>query len=94
MGVKIQPRKGNIAYGRFFYFKAILITLVSKKRPSTRQACQGKCIVSVDLDAEVGAPEICEDKNKVAYCPLVKKFNFCERPYFRKMCCKTCKGIM
>ncbi|XP_061046525.1 A disintegrin and metalloproteinase with thrombospondin motifs 10 isoform X3 [Eubalaena glacialis] len=34
----------------------------------------------------------CKDVNKVAYCPLVLKFQFCSRAYFRQMCCKTCQG--
>ena len=37
------------------------------------------------------SPE-CKDVNKVAYCPLVLKFKFCSRAYFRQMCCKTCQG--
>ena len=32
----------------------------------------------------------CEDKFKVAYCPLVFNFGYCERPYFQTMCCETC----
>lgn len=32
----------------------------------------------------------CKDVNKVAYCPLVLQFQFCSRPYFRQLCCKTC----
>lgn len=28
----------------------------------------------------------------MAYCPLVLKFKFCSRAYFRQMCCKTCQG--
>ena len=32
----------------------------------------------------------CKDINKVQYCPLVLKFRFCSRAYFRQMCCKTC----
>lgn len=39
----------------------------------------------------VAHPE-CKDVNKVAYCPLVLKFKFCSRTYFRQMCCKTCQG--
>ena len=34
----------------------------------------------------------CKDVNTVAYCPLVLRFKFCSRPYFRQMCCKTCQG--
>lgn len=37
-------------------------------------------------------PLECKDVNKVAYCPLVLKFKFCSRAYFRQMCCKTCQG--
>lgn len=37
-------------------------------------------------------PPECKDVNKVAYCPLVLKFQFCSRAYFRQMCCKTCQG--
>ncbi|CAH1774293.1 unnamed protein product [Owenia fusiformis] len=36
-------------------------------------------------------PKVCRDRNKVGYCPLVLKFQFCSRPYFRQMCCKTCR---
>lgn len=32
----------------------------------------------------------CEDKFRVAYCPLVLKFGYCERTYFQTMCCETC----
>ena len=68
-----------------------------RNKPSILQSCQGQCIVSVDLDSDSASGSSaakCEDINKVAYCPLVKKFNFCERPYFRKMCCKTCRGLL
>ncbi|GFR58696.1 A disintegrin and metalloproteinase with thrombospondin motifs 6-like [Elysia marginata] len=34
----------------------------------------------------------CEDKFRVAYCPLVLKFGYCRRTYFQTMCCKTCAG--
>ena len=37
-------------------------------------------------------PTECKDVNTVAYCPLVLRFKFCSRPYFRQMCCKTCQG--
>lgn len=67
-----------------------------RNKPSEVQSCQGACIVSVDLDSDDNTSFLvtCEDINKVAYCPLVKKFNFCERPYFRKMCCRTCRGLI
>ena len=32
----------------------------------------------------------CKDVNKISYCPSVMRFRFCDREYFRKMCCKTC----
>lgn len=38
------------------------------------------------------SPAECKDVNTVAYCPLVLRFKFCSRPYFRQMCCKTCQG--
>lgn len=37
-------------------------------------------------------PTECKDVNTVAYCPMVLRFKFCSRPYFRQMCCKTCQG--
>lgn len=37
-------------------------------------------------------PAECKDVNTVAYCPLVLRFKFCSRAYFRQMCCKTCQG--
>nr|XP_034342722.1 A disintegrin and metalloproteinase with thrombospondin motifs 10 isoform X4 [Arvicanthis niloticus] len=58
-------------------------------RPSTTQQCEAKCD-SVVPPAD--GPEECKDVNKVAYCPLVLKFQFCSRAYFRQMCCKTCQG--
>ncbi|TUV30810.1 A disintegrin and metalloproteinase with thrombospondin motifs 6 [Bagarius yarrelli] len=56
-------------------------------RPSTVQPCESKCDVTPITNADE-----CKDVNKVAYCPLVLKFKFCSRAYFRQMCCKTCQG--
>ncbi|XP_067872497.1 A disintegrin and metalloproteinase with thrombospondin motifs 10 [Heterodontus francisci] len=56
-------------------------------RPAAMQQCESRCEA---LPTE--NPEECRDVNKVAYCPLVLKFKFCSRPYFRQMCCKTCQG--
>ncbi|XP_029466796.1 A disintegrin and metalloproteinase with thrombospondin motifs 10 isoform X2 [Rhinatrema bivittatum] len=59
---------------------------VESLQPAAMQQCETKC--------EAGPtdnPDECKDKNKVAYCPLVLKFKFCSRPYFRQMCCKTCQ---
>ncbi|XP_048832964.1 A disintegrin and metalloproteinase with thrombospondin motifs 10 isoform X1 [Brienomyrus brachyistius] len=56
-------------------------------RPAVMKQCESKC--------ELGPtdnPEECKDVNTVAYCPLVLRFKFCSRPYFRQMCCKTCQG--
>ncbi|XP_017355564.1 A disintegrin and metalloproteinase with thrombospondin motifs 10 [Cebus imitator] len=57
-------------------------------RPPTTQQCEAKC----DSPPPGDGPEECKDVNKVAYCPLVLKFQFCSRAYFRQMCCKTCQG--
>ncbi|KAM5306511.1 A disintegrin and metalloproteinase with thrombospondin motifs 10 isoform 4-T4 [Glossophaga mutica] len=57
-------------------------------RPPTTQQCEAKC----DGTSPGDSPEECKDVNKVAYCPLVLKFQFCSRAYFRQMCCKTCHG--
>nr|XP_033810224.1 A disintegrin and metalloproteinase with thrombospondin motifs 10 isoform X2 [Geotrypetes seraphini] len=60
---------------------------VESLQPAAMQQCETKC--------EAGPtdnPDECKDVNKVAYCPLVLKFKFCSRPYFRQMCCKTCQG--
>lgn len=57
-------------------------------RPPTTQQCEAKC----DSPTPGDSPEECKDVNKVAYCPLVLKFQFCSRAYFRQMCCKTCQG--
>ncbi|XP_021786331.1 A disintegrin and metalloproteinase with thrombospondin motifs 10 isoform X2 [Papio anubis] len=57
-------------------------------RPPTTQQCEAKC----DSPTPGDGPEECKDVNKVAYCPLVLKFQFCSRAYFRQMCCKTCQG--
>ncbi|KAM7140843.1 A disintegrin and metalloproteinase with thrombospondin motifs 10 isoform 7-T9 [Molossus nigricans] len=57
-------------------------------RPPTTQQCEAKC----DSMPPGDSPEECKDVNKVAYCPLVLKFQFCSRAYFRQMCCKTCHG--
>ncbi|XP_045719113.1 A disintegrin and metalloproteinase with thrombospondin motifs 10 isoform X6 [Mirounga angustirostris] len=57
-------------------------------RPPATQQCEAKC----DSAPPGDGPEECKDVNKVAYCPLVLKFQFCSRAYFRQMCCKTCQG--
>ncbi|XP_072353034.1 A disintegrin and metalloproteinase with thrombospondin motifs 6 isoform X2 [Scyliorhinus torazame] len=56
-------------------------------RPPSMQQCESKCDATPIANAEE-----CKDVNKVAYCPLVLKFKFCSRAYFRQMCCKTCQG--
>uniref|UniRef100_A0AAR2JEI0 ADAM metallopeptidase with thrombospondin type 1 motif, 6 n=1 Tax=Pygocentrus nattereri TaxID=42514 RepID=A0AAR2JEI0_PYGNA len=56
-------------------------------RPSTMQQCESKCDAT-----PISNGDECKDVNKVAYCPLVLKFKFCSRAYFRQMCCKTCQG--
>uniref|UniRef100_H3AJS8 ADAM metallopeptidase with thrombospondin type 1 motif 10 n=1 Tax=Latimeria chalumnae TaxID=7897 RepID=H3AJS8_LATCH len=60
---------------------------VESLRPATMQQCESKC-----EPVPISSPTECKDVNKVAYCPLVLKFKFCSRPYFRQMCCKTCQG--
>ncbi|KAM8827894.1 A disintegrin and metalloproteinase with thrombospondin motifs 6 isoform 2-T5 [Spinachia spinachia] len=56
-------------------------------RPATMQQCESKCDAT-----PVSNGDECKDVNKVAYCPLVLKFKFCSRAYFRQMCCRTCQG--
>uniref|UniRef100_W5LNC5 ADAM metallopeptidase with thrombospondin type 1 motif 6 n=1 Tax=Astyanax mexicanus TaxID=7994 RepID=W5LNC5_ASTMX len=56
-------------------------------RLSTMQQCESKCDAT-----PISNGDECKDVNKVAYCPLVLKFKFCSRAYFRQMCCKTCQG--
>ncbi|XP_053228401.1 A disintegrin and metalloproteinase with thrombospondin motifs 10 isoform X2 [Podarcis raffonei] len=60
---------------------------VEALKPAAAQQCESKCD-----SGPTENPEECKDVNKVAYCPLVLKFKFCSRPYFRQMCCKTCQG--
>nr|DBA28593.1 TPA: hypothetical protein GDO54_008922 [Pyxicephalus adspersus] len=63
------------------------VECIESLRPPAMQQCENKC--------EAGpsdSPDECKDVNKVAYCPLVLKFKFCNRPYFRQMCCRTCQG--
>ncbi|XP_052336431.1 A disintegrin and metalloproteinase with thrombospondin motifs 10-like [Oncorhynchus keta] len=63
------------------------------QRPAAMQQCKSKCdLSSLPMDIPEGDPEECKDVNTVAYCPLVLRFKFCSRPYFRQMCCKTCQG--
>ncbi|XP_059895068.1 A disintegrin and metalloproteinase with thrombospondin motifs 6 [Gadus macrocephalus] len=57
-------------------------------RPTAMQQCESKC----DAATPILIGDECKDVNKVAYCPLVLKFKFCSRAYFRQMCCKTCQG--
>ncbi|XP_038138331.1 A disintegrin and metalloproteinase with thrombospondin motifs 10 isoform X4 [Cyprinodon tularosa] len=60
------------------------------QRPAAMQQCKSKCDPSLPINTE--NPEECKDVSTVAYCPLVLRFKFCNRPYFRQMCCKTCQG--
>ncbi|XP_023235427.1 A disintegrin and metalloproteinase with thrombospondin motifs 10-like [Centruroides sculpturatus] len=48
-------------------------------KPSILRACYIPC-----------KKEECTDANKVGYCQLVVKLQFCNRHYFSKMCCKSC----
>ncbi|XP_077441258.1 A disintegrin and metalloproteinase with thrombospondin motifs 10 [Vanacampus margaritifer] len=59
-------------------------------RPASMQQCKSKCDLIMPISTD--NPEECKDVNTVAYCPLVLRFKFCSRPYFRQMCCKTCQG--
>ncbi|XP_061680896.1 A disintegrin and metalloproteinase with thrombospondin motifs 10 isoform X1 [Syngnathoides biaculeatus] len=59
-------------------------------RPASMQQCKSKCDLILPISTD--NPEECKDVNTVAYCPLVLRFKFCSRPYFRQMCCKTCQG--
>ncbi|XP_078524447.1 A disintegrin and metalloproteinase with thrombospondin motifs 10 [Lissotriton helveticus] len=63
------------------------VECVDAVKPAAMQQCESKC-----EPGPTENPEECKDVNKVAYCPLVLKFKFCSRPYFRQMCCKTCQG--
>uniref|UniRef100_A0A8C9XWX8 ADAM metallopeptidase with thrombospondin type 1 motif, 10 n=1 Tax=Sander lucioperca TaxID=283035 RepID=A0A8C9XWX8_SANLU len=60
------------------------------QRPAGMQQCKSKCDLNLPISTD--NPEECKDVNTVAYCPLVLRFKFCSRPYFRQMCCKTCQG--
>ncbi|KAJ4943326.1 hypothetical protein JOQ06_005829, partial [Pogonophryne albipinna] len=60
------------------------------QRPAAMQQCKSKCDLNLAISTD--NPEECKDVNTVAYCPLVLRFKFCSRPYFRQMCCKTCQG--
>ncbi|XP_072537431.1 A disintegrin and metalloproteinase with thrombospondin motifs 10 isoform X1 [Salminus brasiliensis] len=72
-------------------------------RPASIQQCRSRCDLSSPTDNPEGertkdtqthseAHTECKDVNTVAYCPLVLRFKFCSRSYFRQMCCKTCQG--
>ncbi|NWT75238.1 ATS10 metalloproteinase, partial [Prunella himalayana] len=63
------------------------VDCVEALQPPGMQQCESKC-----ESGPTDNPEECKDVNKVAYCPLVLKFKFCSRTYFRQMCCKTCQG--
>ncbi|RMC00879.1 hypothetical protein DUI87_22564 [Hirundo rustica rustica] len=63
------------------------VDCVEALQPPGMQQCETKC-----ESGPTDNPEECKDVNKVAYCPLVLKFKFCSRTYFRQMCCKTCQG--
>ncbi|KAL8575318.1 hypothetical protein ACOMHN_003152 [Nucella lapillus] len=54
-------------------------------RPARIQECTSPC-------NNTPLAEKCEDKFKVAYCPLVLNFGYCQRPYFQTMCCETCSA--
>lgn len=56
-------------------------------RPPSMQHCESKCD-----STPISNTEECKDVSKVAYCPLVLKFDFCSRAYFRQICCYTCQG--
>uniref|UniRef100_H2QF89 ADAM metallopeptidase with thrombospondin type 1 motif 10 n=1 Tax=Pan troglodytes TaxID=9598 RepID=H2QF89_PANTR len=65
--------------------------LSARRAPCGRPPARSSVKASAQPNPGDG-PEECKDVNKVAYCPLVLKFQFCSRAYFRQMCCKTCQG--
>ncbi|XP_041474890.1 A disintegrin and metalloproteinase with thrombospondin motifs 6-like [Lytechinus variegatus] len=58
----------------------------ASERPSRQRQCESPC------GTIPAPPESCQDASSVTYCPLVKKFRFCNNEYFRKMCCRTCSS--
>ncbi|XP_071486774.1 A disintegrin and metalloproteinase with thrombospondin motifs 6-like [Diadema antillarum] len=56
------------------------------ERPSQQRQCKSPC------GTVPAPPDSCQDDITVQYCPLVKKFRFCNNEYFRKMCCRTCSS--
>ncbi|XP_077980914.1 A disintegrin and metalloproteinase with thrombospondin motifs 6-like [Glandiceps talaboti] len=55
-------------------------------KPPQIQQCETPCVPVTDN-------EECEDANQVTYCPLVLRFKFCNRDYFKQMCCKSCSLV-
>ncbi|XP_014668657.1 PREDICTED: A disintegrin and metalloproteinase with thrombospondin motifs 6-like [Priapulus caudatus] len=53
-------------------------TCAKSKRPVDQEMCGASCTECVDVTS-------------VPYCPLVVKYKFCDRDYFRQLCCKTCE---
>uniref|UniRef100_H2YPL7 ADAM metallopeptidase with thrombospondin type 1 motif, 6 n=1 Tax=Ciona savignyi TaxID=51511 RepID=H2YPL7_CIOSA len=56
------------------------------RKPKTTISCNAKC-----EEAEV-SQEQCVDDPNLAYCPMVLQLKFCNRKYFRKLCCHTCSS--
>lgn len=61
-----------------------------RNRPHNVRSCEAACPVDNEPPA---LPGTCEDDPKFAHCGLVQRFNFCNRAYFRKMCCNTCAEL-
>ncbi|XP_039261164.2 A disintegrin and metalloproteinase with thrombospondin motifs 6-like isoform X1 [Styela clava] len=60
----------------------------TRTRPSNSRSCNVKC--ATESPISVVSSGTCVDDPKFSHCGLVRKFKFCTRAYFRKMCCNSC----
>lgn len=56
-------------------------------RPPSTRSCRSECAAQAPA-----AGQKCVDDPKFGHCGLVTRFNFCRRPYFKKVCCQSCSG--
>eukprot|EP00106_Octopus_bimaculoides_P010008 XP_014777450.1 PREDICTED: A disintegrin and metalloproteinase with thrombospondin motifs 6-like [Octopus bimaculoides] len=59
-----------------------------RRKPPSVQECNTPC---PHTEENKEGTEECVDKYHVAYCPLVVQSQYCNRPYFQRLCCRACQ---
>jgi len=66
--------------------------LCPRQRPKSIMSCSSRVACTTPNKVSSSIAKSCIDDPKVTYCRKVRRFGFCSRSFFKKMCCKSCQG--